>query len=84
MGRAGWLTAAADKAWDTWPLGQIFDDLDEFIGSESLPSGKVHQLASPNNDSSAFRGARNRHTPSSTELQETFLPQQAQRTEHRI
>jgi len=72
------------KIQDARPLRQTFNDLDQLIGSEPLPSSEFHQLASPDNYCSSLRCACNGHPSSSTELQETFITQETQRAEHGV
>jgi hypothetical protein len=49
-----------------------------------LPSSEVNQLASPDNDSGALRGASYGDSSSPTELQQALIAQETQGTEHGI
>jgi len=70
----GWLRPP--KGEDACRLLQAFDDLDQLIGAESLPSSELQQLASPNDDRGSFRRTRNCHASSSSELKQALIAQE--------
>ena len=51
---------------------QALDDFDHLVGSESLASGEIQQLASSDEDGSPFRCPGHGHTSSSTELEQAL------------
>ena len=72
VGRSKWCQHPP-KIRGARPLRQTFNDLDQLIGSESLPSSEFHQFASSDNYCGPLRCTRDRHTSSSTELKEPFI-----------
>lgn len=64
--------------------GQASDDLDQLVGPVALTPGEVHQFPSLDDEGVVLRRAGDGDPPAPAELEETFVPEETERTEHRV
>jgi hypothetical protein len=61
--------------------GEVFDDLDEFVGAVSVLACEVEELSSALDDRAAFRCAGNRDAAAAAEFEQAFVAELAESAE---
>lgn len=65
-------------------LRQALDDFGQLFGSQPLMTGKGHQLACSIDHCRPLGSTRDGDPSPSAEVEDTFVPQEAQRSQHRV
>jgi len=65
-------------------LGDIFDDLNEFVAPVAVAPGELHKFAGAGKDRTPVRGPDDGDSPPAAELQQSLISQQPQRPQHGV
>src|SRR5207248_11061766 len=65
-------------------LADALDDLDQLVGAVALLAGEADKLAGTGEDGTALRCTCDMDAATTPELEQPFIAEQAERTEHRV